>query len=118
MGKWHRLYMDNLYTRVDLVEELLENGMYLTGTMRKDRGEPTVIGDAGRVTRLQLRESVDRDNGKVMVSAWQCKTNKTVKFLSTQHNNDRVNVRVRSRHGVEMVEKPVATWITIGTWEG
>ena len=99
--------MDNLYTRVDLAEELLENEMYLTGTIRKDRGEPTIIADAGKINRLEVGESVDVDNGKVLVSAWQCKTNKTVKFLSSQHDNGGVEVRVRSRTGGELVDKPV-----------
>ena len=40
LNKNHMLYMDNLYNSVGLAEDLLANGTYRTGTLRRNRGEP------------------------------------------------------------------------------
>ena len=107
-GRNHMLFMDNLYNSVKTAEELLENGVYVTGTLRRNRGEPAVVREAGTAgNRLEKGDSVDRDNGKVMVSAWQ--DQRTVLFISTQHDNSRKIVEVRQKGGqLAEVSKPTA----------
>ena len=108
LNKNHMLYMDNLYNSVGLAEDLLDNGMYVTGTLRRNRGEPKAVTRAGTQGYVLARgESVDRDNGRVTVSAWQ--DNRTVRYLTTMHDNTREIVRVRQRGGAfQEVSKPVA----------
>ena len=100
--------MDNLYNSVQLAEDLLAHGMYVTGTLRRHRGEPKEVREAGTAGHsLRKGESIDRDNGNVMVSAWQ--DNRTVRFLSTQHDNSRTTVQVRTKGGAFIdVSKPSA----------
>ena len=72
LNKNHMLYMDNLYNSVGLAEDLLANGMYVTGTLRRNRGEPQSVTRAGTPGYgLAKGDSIDRDNGKMTVSAWQ-----------------------------------------------
>ena len=108
LNKNHMLYMDNLYNSVGLAEDLLANGMYVTGTLRRNRGEPQSVTRAGTPGYgLAKGDSIDRDNGKVTVSAWQ--DNRTVRYLSTMHDNSRELVRVRQKGGTfQAVSKPVA----------
>ena len=55
----------------------------------------TVAGTSGY--KLQKGEAVERDNGRVLVGAWQ--DNRTVRYITTQHDNSREMVKVRMRGG-------------------
>ena len=106
LGKNHKLYCDNFYNSVRLSEELLDRGMYSTGTLRANRGEPKEIRDAGKNPKMQKGEVIARDNGKVVVVAWM--DNRKVMTLSTQHDATTDVVRVRTRGGGHIeVEKPM-----------
>ena len=39
----YKLYMDNFYNSVELFKLLLEKEVYATGTLRKNRGELSII---------------------------------------------------------------------------
>ena len=108
LDKNHKLYMDNLYNSVKLAEDLLKRKVYVTGTLRRNRGEPESVNKAGTPGHILAKgQSIDRDNGQVLVSAWQ--DNRTVRFLSTQHDNSREAVDVRQRGGhILRVSKPTA----------
>ena len=107
-GHGYHLYMDNFYNSVTMTDHLLEQcATHVCGTLRTNRGAPPVVNKA-TVKTLNKGESVSRNNGKVLVTAWRDK--KVVKVLSTIHEDKMVAVKQRQkgqRHGVT-VQKPLS----------
>ena len=84
-GLWHLLYMDNWYNSVELSEALLELQVHTCGTLRSNRGEPVKIRNPHY---LDKHDVFSRNNGKVMVIAWENKT--IVKAIMAKHDNSQV----------------------------
>jgi hypothetical protein len=104
----YKLYMDNWYNSVHLSSDLLDHSTYTVGTLRKNRGEPAVIRNAGAGENPKMKKGdiVFVDNGKVMVVAWH--DNRKVVCISTCHDDSMTVVRVRKRGGgYDEVNKPV-----------
>lgn len=104
-GKWHTLYMDNLYNRVEFSEQLLEKKIHTVGTLRSNRGEPLEVRKPP--ASMKPGDVIARDNGKVMVLAWKDK--RVVKAISTKHDNSMEIVQRWKKKGKgekEEVEKP------------
>ncbi|XP_041960142.1 piggyBac transposable element-derived protein 4-like isoform X2 [Alosa sapidissima] len=95
-GHGYTLFMDHFYNSVALCERLLGAQTNVCGTLRKDRGEPQLIGELTK-TDLRMREKVVRHNERVMVVAWQDK--RLVKMVTTCHQDrmQKVNVWQRGR---------------------
>ena len=81
---------------------------FILGTLRKNRGEPKIIRTAGdKQNKLNKGDIVGRDNGEVLVFAWQ--DNRTVRMVTTKHNMDMTEIRRRKKGGGwEEVYKPNA----------
>jgi len=102
---WHSFYMDNFYNSVALSESLLDKKVHTVGTLRKHRGEPLEIWEPGR---MRSGDVTARDNGKVMVLAWNDK--RVVKAISTKHDALMTTITRRKKHGcgaMEQISKPV-----------
>ena len=102
---WHTLYMDNFYNSVKLSEQLLTKKIHTVGTLRKNRGEPSVINS----TQIKRHEVIARDNGKLMVLSW--KDHRIVTAISTKHDDSVVPItRIKKGGGgeVETIMKPKA----------
>ena len=82
--------MDNWYNSVELSEALLAQKIHTVCTLRCNRGEPSEIRNAKRLSRHDV---IARDNGKVMVLAWQDK--QIVKAITTKHNNGFITMQRR-----------------------
>ena len=107
-GKWHHLYMDNLYNSVELFEILLDKKIHAAGTLRCHRGEPNEIRNPANMSRFDV---IAKDNGKVFVYAWKDK--RVVKAISTMHTGDGfVEVERRKKKSAEMekVKKPTVIY--------
>lgn len=76
--------MDNFYNYVALCERLLEAQTNFCGTLRKNRGEPQIIGELKK-NDLEMGERIVRHNERVMVIAWQDK--RLVKMVTTCHQD-------------------------------
>ena len=111
VGLNHRLYMDNFYNSVRLAMILIdEHKTYSCGTLRKNRGEPAIIRNAGtREVRLPKGEQITRDNGTVLTLAWQ--HNRTVRCVTTEHDDSMKEVEVRKKGGGhDVLLKPVSVY--------
>uniref|UniRef100_A0A8C1LIR4 PiggyBac transposable element-derived protein domain-containing protein n=1 Tax=Cyprinus carpio TaxID=7962 RepID=A0A8C1LIR4_CYPCA len=90
-GHGYRLFMDNLYNSVRLCERLLDVKTHVCGTIRKNRGEPPVIGDV-RNADLRIGETIMRHNENVMVLAWRDKqTQKPACIVEYNHEMNGVD---------------------------
>jgi hypothetical protein len=97
-GQFYSLYMDNVYNSVHLSIDLLNSDTYVCGTLRRNRGEPQVIREAGIAGHaLRKGDTVVRSNGRVLIFAWQ--DNRTVRAISTKHSDEMRDVRVSQRGG-------------------
>ena len=75
---------------------------FILGTLRKNRGEPKIVNTAGdKQHKLNKGDIVERDNGQVLVFAWQ--DNRTVRIVTTKQSMEMVEIRRRKE-----VYKPVA----------
>ena len=104
MSLWHSLYMNGFYNSVALSEFLLEQKVYTVGTLRRNRGEPPEVSDPGR---MRAGEVVARDNGKVLVLAWQGR--RLARAISTKHGVSAAKVSRRKNCGrarMEQLRKP------------
>ena len=107
-GHGYHLYMDNFYNSVQMTDHLQEQcATHVCGTLRKNRGAPTIINKA-TVKTLNKGESLSRNNGKVLVTAWRDK--KVVKVLTTIHEDKMVDVKQRQKghRGGVTVRRPLA----------
>lgn len=102
-GHGYRLFMDNYYNSVALCERLLDLNTHVCGTLRKNRGEPSVIRELKNADLRREGTPVVRHKKKVMVLAWRDK--KTVKMVTTLHENKMENILVWQRGHREKVQK-------------
>lgn len=93
-GKYFRVFFDNYFTSVQLMQDLLADRIYACGTVRMNRrGFPDDL--KGRL-HLQRGQSMTRQKGNLTASVWQDK--KPVAFLSTL-SDPRAEVPVTRQHG-------------------
>ena len=79
-GKHHRLYFDNYFTSITLLDKLLVRGTYSCGTIRTNRKNfPSEISEEAK--KFERGGSVFRQCGKIVATAW--KNNKVVNIAST-----------------------------------
>lgn len=81
-GKFHRIYFDNFFSSVPLMEDLLETGRYACGTTRSNRKFlPTVLSD-----NVMKRGDVDFSTRSDGVSCTKWKDKRAITFLSNHHD--------------------------------
>ena len=110
VGKNHHVFVDNFFSSIPLAENLLQDKIYVCGTVRANRqGIPRELAPKTQgVKGLRQGESLFLRKGNVVVTVWKDK--KPVYFLSTQSNpvgDDRVNRRQRDGSIVEVPSVPV-----------
>ncbi|XP_015437541.1 PREDICTED: piggyBac transposable element-derived protein 4-like [Dufourea novaeangliae] len=101
-GKWHHLYMDNLYNSVALAKELLLKQIRVCGTIRLDRGLP----DSLKNTKLKRSESLFKRQGEILLQFWQILKNRVVRMISTIHNAEFVDTGKICRKTDRPIQKP------------
>ena len=81
-GKWHKVFLDNFFTTLKLVEHLFENKVLSCGTFRSGRkGFPKELFDKKEIKKLQRGEVMCRRKGPIVALTWL--DNKPVHVLST-----------------------------------
>ena len=81
-GKWHKVFLDNFFTTLKLVEHLFENKVLSCGTFRSGRkGFPKELFDKKEIKKLQRGEVMWRRKGPIVALTWL--DNKPVHVLST-----------------------------------
>lgn len=101
-NKGYFLFMDNYYNSVYLSQQLLSEGTYVCGTLRKRRGEPVEITEKAKV--LKRGETFFMSNGKVCIHLWHQK--RVVKMISTMHPLEME--KVKTKNYPDGVLKPVS----------
>ena len=102
VGQHYCVYMDNFFSSVPLFRNLLEDGIYATGTLCSNRKQfPCELQSAVR-RGLGHRGNIDyRQDGNLTVTVWQ--DTRPVVILSTQHAGDSTTtVRRRRSDGTTM----------------
>ncbi|XP_069104900.1 piggyBac transposable element-derived protein 4-like [Argopecten irradians] len=96
LEKGYHVVCDSFFCCVDLAKRLLEQGTYLTGTLRSNRKMPVLIKDAP----VGPGETVYMRQGNVLTAAYKNQRNgkKAVRLLSTLATADR-------RHGMPDIVK-------------
>ena len=105
VGKNHHVFVDNFFNSVNLAEDLLQDKIYICGTVRSNRqGIPRELGPSTqRVKQLRQGESLFLRKGHLVATVWKDK--KAVYFLSTQSNPvGNETVSRRQRDGTVMAE--------------
>ena len=93
--RYPTIYMDNFYTSVDLLRDLIARGIYACGTVRQNRkGLPAEIMPKNR--NYGKHDFHVTQNGDISFSVWQ--DTKPVLTLSTRHNPDDLG-EVKHRSG-------------------
>ena len=81
-GKWHKVFLDNFFTTLKLVEHLFENKVLSCGTFRSGRkGFPKELFDKKEIKKLQRGEVMCRRKGPIVALTWL--DNKPVHVVST-----------------------------------
>ena len=98
-GKNHQLFMDNFFTSVPLFKDLLQNGIYACGTLRRDRKylpvDMKIISKNGLANRGDYQF---RQDGNLVMTVWQ--DTKPVCMLSTLWDpEDATTVRRKRKNG-------------------
>jgi Transposase IS4 len=102
-GHHHTLFIDNWYTNMPLVCELLSAGIYCTGTMRRDHtGIP--IAFKGKKLGLQPHQWICKHKDKVLCVVWQDRS--TVCLLSTVADGEKESKIKRRDADGEQKEVP------------
>ena len=107
VGQHYAVYMDNFFTSIPLFRSLLEDNIYATGTMRRDRrGFPDDLTDVAKRGLSSRGQSLSRQSGGLVVTVWQ--DTKPVTVLSTQHRpSDVTTVERKKKDGSKIsVECP------------
>ena len=110
VGKNHHVFVDNFFNSVNLAKDLLQDKIYICGTVRSNRqGIPRELGPSTqRVKQLRQGESLFLRKGNLVATVWKDK--KPVYFLSTQSNpvgNETVSRRQRDGTVIEVPSAPV-----------
>ena len=72
VGQGFHVFMDNYYNSVALAQELSENGIHVSGTLRLSRqGTPEILRYIARYRQMAKGETVFRRNGDVFVILWR-----------------------------------------------
>lgn len=89
VGKYHHVYFDNFFTSVELMEQLLNDGIYACGTVRANRkGLPT-----NQINEKLLKKGDSESRLLTNGVAWvKWRDNRTIQFLSNFHNPNQISV--------------------------
>lgn len=101
-GKWHHLYMDNLYNSVDLARELPSKQIRVCGTIRLNRGLPASLKNI----KLKRSEFLFKRQGQILLQLWQTKKNRVIRMISTIHNAEIVDTGKTCRKTGQPIQKP------------
>lgn len=91
LERGYKLYLDNWYTSVPLIEKLCAHKTDVVGTIRKNR---TGICEEVRETRIKKSEYVAKFKNKIMLLKWQ--DNREVYLVSSVHNDNIVEIQKRN----------------------
>ena len=96
-NKGYCLYMDNYYNTVDIADQLYENGVHVTGTLRLPRGAPKDLQTLGKKGGKKLpRDAYHyRRRNNTFVSLWQ--DTRPVPMISTKFGTQRTKTTVKKR---------------------
>ena len=83
-GKNHIVYLDNFFTSVKLVEDLESEGVYVTGTIRRNKLHATPeLLDKDTIQTMERGDYIFRTRGNVAVTVW--KDNKDIQLISNAY---------------------------------
>ena len=82
-NKGYHIYMDNFYNSGKLAEELLQNQIYICGTLRLNRGAPREFQE--KIKYLKNDEVLFKRVNDISFITWQDK--RAVSMISTIHSN-------------------------------
>ena len=94
VGKYYHIYMDNCFSSVTLYKNLLDEGIYCTGTLHANHRyiPPDLQACRGLAKRGDM---VARQEGNLTVTVWQDK--RLVTSVSTAHSPDQTEVVKRKK---------------------
>ena len=85
MGKHHHIYIDNFFSSVSLLHNLLSDGIYCTGTaLTNRRNFPPDLKELSKKGLGSRGAREVRQDGNVCVTVWQ--DSRPVSFMSSGHN--------------------------------
>ena len=92
----HVVYMDNYFSSPGLFKDMMERQTGVCGTLHTNRtGVPTIV-KAAKICPNSPAQFVREDN--ILYVSWTDK--KQVHFLTTVHNQETFQKKVRSKHGI------------------
>ena len=90
----HHVYFDNLFTLVDLLEDLHKTNTYATGTVRANRkGYPAEI----KKKALKVGQFIERQKGNVVMTKWHDKCEVSLVTTITDGNTNPLTVHRKSK---------------------
>lgn len=84
----HALYMDSFYTDIELVYQLLNNGVHVTGILKRNEGVPIEIIEK-KLKKGELIATYSEDG--ISVQRWKDK--RETLLLSTEHEGEIVEIQ-------------------------
>lgn len=84
----HALYVDNFYTDIELAYQLLNNGVHITGLLKRDEGVPIEIIEK-KLKKGELIATYSEDG--ISVQKWKDK--RETLLLSTEHEAEIVEIQ-------------------------
>lgn len=106
LGKGYKVYMENYYTSVPLLKELLEKGTWACGTTQKNRKH---FSEQLRDTKLKPGEFQLATDGQLTAAHWFDRSD--VFVLSTIHNDSVQTVMKRPKGSREKQPIPCPSCI-------
>ncbi|XP_008189097.2 piggyBac transposable element-derived protein 4-like, partial [Acyrthosiphon pisum] len=87
-GKYHNVYFDNFFTSLELMEELLQDGIYACGTVRANRkGLPKI-----QIQDKKLKKGDSEGRVSTTGVSWlKWRDNRCIQLLSNFHNPDDIS---------------------------
>ncbi|MGL5707887.1 MAG: transposase [Aeromonas sp.] len=101
-GKWHHLYMDNLYNSVELTKKLFLKKFRVCGTIRINRGLPKELKSA----KLKVMETTFLRRGEILLQIFKSNKKKDVRMISSIHNADLIDTGKKDRKTGNTIFKP------------
>ena len=95
VGKYYHVYMDNFFSSVILYKDLLNDGIYCTGTLQTNRKYFPLDLLAYTKGLAKRGDMMTRQEGNLTVTVWQDK--RVVISMSTGHNPDQTKVVKRKK---------------------
>lgn len=109
-GKGHRLFVDNFYTSVELVSDLLKKGTFSTGTIRLNRKcLPEALKETARNNVLEIGNFQFATCDDITAVLWRDR--RDVFVLSSMHNRSVEVVLKRPKGGREKIPIPCPSCI-------